>query len=270
MSTRLVSIARALGLTRWRWLRLVMGAAYIDESGQPKGGVYLVLGALASRADEWQALEGDWVDAKKEYGFPLKEGKRDEYLPYHATDVLSPDSKFSREVWPVDLQTKMGLHHALVEAICTHVSTTAYTVVLHGPYKKVVRGDAKRRKMVYAMCGLGIASRLHRWAIREDEPLNYIFERAKGVNQGRAINAILELSEKSGDPLMIGSVTSECKGIPSLDAADIWCYELKNHIESLLLGNTEPNTSLQKLSSIHQQCGFLMGRSLEPFMTYLK
>ena len=81
-----------------------MGAAYIDESGQPKGGVYLVLGALASRADEWQALEGDWVDAKKEYGFPLKEGKRDEYLPYHATDVLSPDSKFSREVWPVDLQ----------------------------------------------------------------------------------------------------------------------------------------------------------------------
>ena len=114
------------------------------------------------------------MDAKKEYGFPLKEGKRDEYLPYHATDVLSPDSKFSREVWPVDLQTKMGLHHALVEAICTHVSTTAYTVVLHGPYKKVVRGDAKRRKMVYAMCGLGIASRLHRWAIREDEPLNYI------------------------------------------------------------------------------------------------
>ena len=147
----------------------------------------------------------------------------------------------------------------LLRIIVQYVSATAFTIVLYEPWERFVRGDARKKDLVYGMCAVGLASRLWRWAHTRGEPLAYVFERAKKVGQGKALRAIERLGEEDGNKFLVGSVASSPKGLPPLDAADIWCYELRRYLNQVLANNDPtPNDAMSRLIRIPQQCGYVL------------
>ena len=92
-ATLIRDLARSLFLSSWTSAKLVMLAAYIDETGHPRSGTYLVLGGLASTGEQWAALEIEWVRAKSDYDFPI--GSDGKHVPFHATDFFSGYGDFS-------------------------------------------------------------------------------------------------------------------------------------------------------------------------------
>ncbi len=262
-----VDLARVVFMSSWRFSKLVMLAAYIDESGHPSSGTHLILGGLASTGEQWEALEVEWLRAKSDYDFPIGPGGK--HVPFHATDFFGGHGDFTN--YDVGRSAKQELYERLLRIMQRHVSTTAFTILLYSPWEQFVKGDAKRKKKVYTMCALGLASRLYRWANRHGEPLAYVFERAKKVGQGQALKAIEKLAEHDGDKFLIGPVIPAPKGIPSLDAADIWCHELKQYMNQVIATNDPtPNSALSRLIQIPQQCGYVFGEAeLTSFLEFI-
>ena len=115
--------------------------------------------------------------------------------------------------------------------------------------------------LAYALCAQGLASRVFEWAQQNEcGPVAYMFERGKGLNQGKAVDALDNLAVQKPS-LLIGPVGRDDKRRIPLQPADIWAYEVRKYFHQQLAADGRSlsmRKSLERLCQIPDGLGYAL------------
>lgn len=233
---------------------------YVDESGNKHDKTVLCLGGLLSSVSQWSEMEREWNETLLDSPMPRYEDGRPQ--PFHMTDFEANAGVFDKKHGWTE-EGKTTLFDRLLGIMVRRVKMRVYTMLSLGDYRAQISHADPELKRAYTFAALGVASRIGHWArsAANAENVPYVFEKAKGVDQGRAMRAIDDLRRgDAGNVFQIGETISADKVLPPLQAADIWSWEVRRYFHNQFSGGSPYplRRSLARVCEVPDGKGFIL------------
>ena len=239
----ILGLARAVTPSFSKRKRMLMLAAYADESGHSKDTNcrFVGLGGFVATAEQWEIFESLWRSALDSFN----EGEE-----FHAKEFFRKDPKSRYATW--SQEKREGFMDSLTSAINTSGAEAVGCVVSLEAYEKLDESFQKAIKDPFYMAFQEVTKGLALSGAPQDNTLAidpvsmvYAFQSEYGVTKaGRAMqlwNTIKQKPKQFTWAKWMGTYTSAFpRDVLPLQAADLFAYELTREFEKWRLQPIPP------------------------------